>query len=349
MSPPRRFPRCPICRGWRFRAWGALLRCEVCSLTTDAPEGLAGSFAAARPRYGDSLWTAANAGDWRRRAGLRSGDAALLFTATALEMLANREERILRLRGGPWAAMSPRLAADLASPAPLARLSDALALAVICRPAELEAAADLAANLDGLIGEVLVAVDSRDPAEAPRFARAIRDAAGDGIATRVLVHPLDGDFAAQRNRLQAAASRRWTLHLDSDERPAPEMSAALPWLIADAEAKGRRILGFGRRNLVDGTMSAHYPDVQYRLTRADVRFVGRVHETPDAPPARWRERFQFVGGDILHFMTRERLARRSRLYESLQAGAGRPLDQTLLETPYDPFAVSLSDMAAAPA
>ncbi len=147
---------------------------------------------------------------------------------------------------------------------------------------------------------------------------------------RVAAHPLDGDFAAQRNRVQAMATG-WVLQLDSDERPDAALLAALGWLVRAAERDGLRALGLPRRNLVDGVRSALWPDIQYRLTRADIRYAGTVHERPVVP---FEQTSLALAGAIDHHLSRARVLERSCVYEAMSAGAGRPGDEAALLRPF---------------
>ncbi len=174
----------------------------------------------------------------------------------------------------------------------------------------------------------------------PQFARAIvlldgtvDDAAALAARTswaQVVAHPLAGDFAAQRNRVQALASG-WVLQLDSDEVPDAALLAALGWLVAAADRDGLRSLGLPRRNRVDGVPSALWPDIQYRLNHADIRFAGTVHERPVVP---FERTSLALAGAIDHYLSRARVLERSRVYEAMSAGAGRPGDEAALLRPF---------------
>ncbi|WP_332799597.1 hypothetical protein [Sphingomonas sp. PB2P12] len=149
-------------------------------------------------------------------------------------------------------------------------------------------------------------------------------------------HPLDGDFAGQRNRLQDMMQTRWVLQIDTDERPDDALIAAIGWLAAAADRDGLRSLGLPRRNLVDGVQSASYPDIQYRLNRSDIRFAGRVHERPVVP---FVESSLALAGALEHRLDGERVRERTRIYEAMSTGAGRAQDEALLLAPFDPIAV----------
>lgn len=196
-------------------------------------------------------------------------------------------------------------------------------LAIMTRPADVEQAAALVADLG--FTRTIVAIDADDAAAY---------AAMFGEAT-VIAHPLAGDFAAQRNRMQAAAGAGWVLQLDSDERPDAALLASLGWLVAAADRDGLRSLGLPRRNLVDGAMSALYPDIQYRLNRADVRFAGNVHERPMVPFA---ETSLALPGAIDHHLDAARVRARTRVYGAMAADGARPEDEARLLRAFDAIA-----------
>lgn len=200
----------------------------------------------------------------------------------------------------------------------------------------------------GIMARAADAADIVEIAKAYRdaFARIVvlLDGTADevgGLAARlpwigVAHHSLAGDFAAQRNRLQDMMHTRWVLQIDTDERPDAALLAALGWLVAAADRDGLRSLGLPRRNLVDGVQSASYPDIQYRLNRSDIRFAGRVHERPVVP---FVETSLALAGALEHRLDGERVRERTRIYEAMSTGAGRPEDETLLLAPFDPVAV----------
>ncbi|MGN5375657.1 hypothetical protein [Sphingomonas hankookensis] len=195
----------------------------------------------------------------------------------------------------------------------------AVTLGMIARAGEADV---VAALLDALRPQVADAIVLVDGDAAPLAARV--------PWARVGSHPLAGDFAAQRNRVQAMATG-WVLQLDSDERPDAALLAALGWLTRAAEREGLRSLGIPRRNLVDGVPSALWPDIQYRLNRADVRYAGTVHERPAVP---FDATALALAGAIDHYLTRSRVIERSRVYEAMSAGAGRPGDEAALLRPF---------------
>lgn len=112
------------------------------------------------------------------------------------------------------------------------------------------------------------------------------------LGARVIQHPFECDFSAQKNRAIAALGTDWIYLHDPDERLEPTLLEILPLLI-DVGAgqdvlKSAGILcekdtsfdcfGIARRNYIDGIQTAAYPDYQFRLFRNYCRFEKPVHE-----------------------------------------------------------------------
>lgn len=211
---------------------------------------------------------------------------------------------------------------------PAATVPHAIGLGIMARPADADDIVEIATQYRTAFARIVILLDGS------------ADEAGELAArvpwTEVAHHPLAGDFAAQRNRLQDAMRTRWVLQIDTDERPDTALLDALGWLVAAANRDGLRSLGLPRRNLVDGVQSASYPDIQYRLNRSDIRFVGRVHERPVVP---FVESSLALAGALEHRLDGERVRERTRIYEAMSIGAGRPEDEALLLAPFDPIAV----------
>ncbi|KQM62247.1 MULTISPECIES: hypothetical protein [unclassified Sphingomonas] len=198
----------------------------------------------------------------------------------------------------------------------------AVTLGMIARAGESARIAGLLHDLAPHFEDRIVLLDGSD-ADAAALARAVPGA-------RVHAHPLNGDFAAQRNRVQALADG-WVLQLDSDETPDAALLGALGWLTAAADRDGLWALGLPRRNWVDGVQAALWPDIQYRLNRAHIRFAGTVHERPVVPFDRTS---LALAGAIDHHLARARVIERSRVYEAMSTGAGRPGDEAALLRPF---------------
>ncbi|MCQ8186010.1 hypothetical protein [Parvularcula maris] len=155
----------------------------------------------------------------------------------------------------------------------------------------------------------------------------------DPRGARVIRRLLAGDFAAQRNTGQAAASHPYTLHLDTDE--ALQVGREdLSLLCSLMQRDGLRAVGFPRRNMVDGQLSALYPDVQYRLLRRDERFEGRVHERPRVCSEDWTRTTIAFGLGMEHRLSGEHVRARRERYDALGQGAERRAEARLLSAPF---------------
>lgn len=198
----------------------------------------------------------------------------------------------------------------------------AVTLGMIARAGESARVAKLLSDFAPHFADRIVLLDGSE-ADAAALAQAVP-------GVRVHAHPLDGNFAAQRNRVQALASG-WVLQLDSDETPDAALLGALGWLTAAADRDGLWALGLPRRNWVDGVQAALWPDIQYRLTQSHIRFAGSVHERPVVPFDRTS---LALAGAIDHHLHRARVIERSRVYEAMSAGAGRPGDEAALLRPF---------------
>ena len=276
----------------------------------------------------------------RRTGWLRCTWCKLLVRRTAwgrpLDLSKAFRPGFATLRGADWIA-DPRAAPDLASAfrldlremrpadggeaargllAPLqAGPPRSITLAVISRAGD-ERLAGLVEHYRPFFREVVVVVDTPEPAAVP-------------LGARVLAHPLDGDFAAQRNRLQEVVRTRWVLHLDTDEMLTPMALATLAAAARVADRRCVRAVALPRVNLVDGRPSDLFPDVQYRLVRASERFENRVHERVKACR---EERLTAVSraGAIVHHIDRAHVVARTRTYERLGQHRDRLADEEAL-------------------
>lgn len=201
-----------------------------------------------------------------------------------------------------------------------------VSLGLLCRAGETDAVlSDLRLHASWA-GEIMVLASG--PAAAPRPVEVEGFASG---AVRLAQRPLAGDFAAQRNALQALARHRWMLQLDADETLSAQALALLPALARMADEDGAVSVGLARRNLVDGVLSDVYPDVQYRLNRSDIRYEGKVHERPARP---WQRSFISLHGAIDHHLPADHVRTRSTRYEALDPGRGRLEEAQALLRPY---------------
>jgi hypothetical protein len=230
-----------------------------------------------------------------------------------------REWADLRAPHGPHAA--------LAALFDLAPGRGGVSLGVLCRPADVAAVLEALPAEAGWTDEAVILVDA--PSSPPE-AIAVSGFPTNGV--RLAARPLGEDFAGQRNALQDLGRSPWMLQLDADETLAPGTGALLPALVAMAEEGGAVSIGLPRRNLVDGVLSDMYPDVQYRLNRAALRYAGRVHERPEA--GGWARGFIALHGAIIHRLEGAHVRARSRRYEAMDPGRGRLEEQALLLKPY---------------
>ena len=179
---------------------------------------------------------------------------------------------------------------------------------------------------------IVVALDTADPGAVAALHAELEG--NEGQRCRVIGHPLENDYAAQRNRVQQAAKTGWVLQLDCDERLTPDTQRILPCIVDAAELRNLAAVGLTRRNMVEGIVSALYPDVQYRLLRRDVSFTRAVHEYPVLAPS--QRSAVHLGAGIIHHLHEQRLDVREARYEGIAAGAGRPHDTALLRRPLEP-------------
>ena len=155
---------------------------------------------------------------------------------------------------------------------------------------------------------------------------------------RVVVHPLAGDFAGQRNFALTATAADWVLYVDADERVSPETAGALRRVMAEgarAVYEVRRVnVAFGQRM----HYGAHRPDYPRRFFPRDaVRWEGLVHErTVSGLPVRR------LGGCLLHYTYTDwdRYFQKFNQYTTLMAkrqyaeGRRAPFLKILLDPPF---------------
>lgn len=210
-----------------------------------------------------------------------------------------------------------------------------IAFGCIARPEDIDRLAWFLTNYGAIFSQFVFVLDGP---EGDAHAARERLAADVPAGADLIVHarPLDGDYGRQRNLVQSLAQRPWILQLDTDERIDPALARHIGAVIEDADYWRSKVVGFPRRNLVDEALSNFYPDVQYRLNRSDVRFENRVHEIP-IERRDWRKVSISLAGHIEHRLSRDRVIERSRRYEAMVAGAGRPHDEAQLLLPYAGF------------
>lgn len=191
-----------------------------------------------------------------------------------------------------------------------------ITLAVMARPDD-ERWRTLAERYRPFFGEVLVILD------------ADRAPTAESGGARVLAHPLEGDFGAQRNRLQSALRSRWALHLDTDETLTPRALLSLRAATRNADRRGVAAMALPRVNLVEARTSDMFPDVQYRLVRSDQRFENRVHERVETCRNEKRTAVLRTGA-IVHHLDRAHVLARTKLYDRLGQSADRHDDEVAL-------------------
>ncbi len=112
------------------------------------------------------------------------------------------------------------------------------------------------------------------------------------MGARVIEHPFENDFSAQKNRAIESLQTDWVYLHDPDERLEPTFLDIIKllttyggqqWLFRNGEilpASGEiyDCIALPRRNYIDGIMTEIYPDYQYRFFRQHCRLEGTVHE-----------------------------------------------------------------------
>ena len=113
------------------------------------------------------------------------------------------------------------------------------------------------------------------------------------LGARVIHHPFENDFSAQKNRAIEALDTEWIYLHDPDERLEPTLLEILPLLINIPDGQTALMaagilpekdsffdcFGIPRKNYIDGIQTEIYPDYQYRLFRNYCRFEKPVHES----------------------------------------------------------------------
>lgn len=235
----------------------------------------------------------------------------------------------------PLGRWGERIITQIASPADKAPIRGKLTIGGICQASESEAVAGHILNYIDHTDHFVFVVDTGSVEERDAFQQAVQAQLSPDCTPKdltILHHPLDDDFGKQRNRVQQAAKTEWVLQLDCDEKLDNRLQESLGWAIMRAENMQLLTMGFPRKNLVDGSLSAHYPDVQYRLNHQTVRFHKPVHEAPDVP---WQQVGTCWLGHIEHFLPKARLEDRARKYEKMEKGAGKPANLALLLTDFE--------------
>lgn len=199
-----------------------------------------------------------------------------------------------------------------------------VSVGIMCCRTDLQTVLETAAAFRGWAAEVVILVDESQHQGKDSICES------DGFLS-VYRRELAGHFAAQRNALQQLCRANWVFQLDADEWISSSLGSAIASLATLADMQGAVSVGFARRNYVDGELSDLYPDVQYRLNRREIPFVGKVHERPDRS---WQSSFIALCGDINHHLSAEYVAKRSQAYDGLDPGNGRAFEAQSLMLQY---------------
>ena len=278
--------RCPLCAGFNHvPAPDGFVRCRLCALVF--PEGgVPGlrSINTYQVRGGGFVFS--NWNNWLFRTtgrGLRSDEHLVHFCPHAVRIFAAKHglrvtsmATSLPLVGtyAPWRLGRLIQATIGGTGRPAPGPDNRLTLGVMTTPAAWKDTLALCLDMADRAAEAIVILDTGDGKRASACEEELRTALGSAgpMRARVFAHALDGDFAAQRNRIQEASATEWVLQLDSDERLTARAKRLLPAIIDDAGREGWSAVALPRRNVVDNVLSAFYPDVQYPL-RQEVRPV----------------------------------------------------------------------------
>ena len=156
------------------------------------------------------------------------------------------------------------------------------------------------------------------------------------MGARVIHHPFDNDFSAQKNFAISKLETDWIYLHDPDERLEPALLEMIPVLASSA---GQRSLmdigiipdsedlfdcfGIARRNFIDGAQTEIYPDYQYRLFKNYCKCEGKVHEKIIGFKNRTEIDFDRNSLDtpsrfnILHYKSSERQKIQDKFYDAI--------------------------------
>ncbi len=208
-------------------------------------------------------------------------------------------------------------------------------------------------NLEPYFEEIILIADGPQ-AESVRMIDEYvsrEEAAGPTLLERekikVVERPLDGDFSAQRNFGQGHATCDWVLHADLDERFDRGLLESLRDIAIQMRRTDKTACGFPRLNYLDGVLvndlprdqwtpeglaaargkeetQVGNPDPQFRLLKREVRWRGKVHETPE-PVGRSHEQVMFWAHAVIrHPKALSRQREQDERYEAIAAGKPLP-------------------------
>jgi hypothetical protein len=176
-------------------------------------------------------------------------------------------------------------------------------------------------------GRIYVCID--DTTEADAAERSSRESGHQGLV--LFRRRLKGDFAAQRNAVARRVAEDWLLMLDADERLEYRHLQLLPHVLGKVvrERPHVRVMGFARRNTIDGIQTAIWPDWQFRLVRRGVRWRNTAPDIGSSPgchelPEEVHDRPDAIAllpeVIILHEKTSIRQDRQNALYDAISSG-----------------------------
>jgi len=220
---------------------------------------------------------------------------------------------------------------------PVATSQTPVTLAVLMGPDEIENIAPFFWQFRGWSGNVVV-IEDVGAEHCSTCARHIASATG--LAPErifCLRHEIGGDFSSARNCAQMLSTTEWVLHADMDELWDPGLVKGLTQLVEQLDRDGKAVCGLPRANYIDGVLVNDVPDsvwtteglaaaassptswppcnrdIQYRLLRKNERWVGRLHEMPEAMGERPDQVCVLQGHWILHSKTIQRQRRQTQI------------------------------------
>ena len=205
-------------------------------------------------------------------------------------------------------------------------------------------------DMEPYFNEIILISDGPQPQTRRRIEEyvAAEEKAGPTLLRRekikVFERPLDGDFAAQRNFGNAQCQSDWVLHADLDERFDRPLLESLRDLILSMRRSDKLVCGFPRFNYLEGVLVNDVPrqewtqaglkaaqgragerlsnlDPQFRLMRRDVRWQGRVHETPEPLTRAPHQVMLWTNAAVRHPKTLDRQRVQDARYERITPGA----------------------------
>lgn len=169
--------------------------------------------------------------------------------------------------------------------------------------------------------EILVMQDLSVPEEKRKEIHSVlRELCGE-----ILVHyerELNNNFGEQRNAAQQRARYPWVFHIDPDEYIDEVFWKIFPTLLLD---KRFDVFGIARRNFIDNQRTNHFeqdknanPDLQFRLLKRSIPWIGKVHEHPE-PVEYNSDRVCIVPLDIAlnHYKDSERQKKQNEYYDQI--------------------------------